>query len=84
MKFTSAGTAWVASFKRFLPCICWQCSYTQMNSWPVFSGLLITQVTAGEESLCGPGLPAQGTLRLSASLLLQVGGLLTPGWTLGG
>lgn len=45
-----------------------------MNSWPVFSGLLITQVTAGEESLRVPGLPAQGILRLRASLLLQVGG----------
>lgn len=49
----------------------------------VFSGILITQVTAKEESLRVPGLPEQETLRHGISLLLQVGGLLTPGWTLG-
>lgn len=50
----------------------------------MFNRILTTQVTAGEESLPVPGFPAQGTLKLTISLLPQVGGLLTPGWALGG
>lgn len=50
----------------------------------VFHRILTPQVTAGEESLPVPGLPAQGTLRLNISRLPQVGGLGTPGWALGG
>lgn len=78
-----AGRLCSGGLSGLLACICWQCSYIQMNSWPVFSGILITQVTAKEESLRVPGLPQQETLRLGISLLLQVGGLLNPGWTLG-
>lgn len=47
----------------------------------MFNRILTTQVTAGEESLPVPGFPA---LKLTISLLPQVGGLLTPGWALGG